>query len=386
MFVHQSQLRHLCTPEQYYSAASHRAETESIFLPAWHLVATTNELTKPGDFVSLELLGRPILIRNMDGVLCAFLNVCAHRHARLTDLPCGNSPQLRCQYHGWEYDQRGRTAKIPDAQAFRPFDRENAQLRKLRVATCGQLVFVSFATEGPSLEDFIGPLFPRWNKGFDGDEFRLASAWGQDFPCNWKVVLENSLESYHIPCVHPKTFGDMPLEKKCWHILEPGFTTFRTQIDDTWINRQQNWAARRLGSENSGEYEHHCLHPHMTVARLDIHWIAMVVYPTSPTTCHYRNWTFTLHGKRRGPLAKLLAFGLQRVVTHVAKRVFAEDGAIYSAVQKGLEASPHPGVIGTREERIYVFQKYVTDALANHRADVNGCQDSPCTVESQTGP
>src|SRR5262249_34690805 len=75
----------------------------------------------------------------------------------------------------------------------------------------------------------------------------------------------------------------------------------------------------------------------------------------------YRCILFTLRGPRRGPLAWVLYRFLRWFSTLIARQVFAEDGSIYGAVQRGLEASPHRGVIGTREERIYYFQKYVLE-------------------------
>src|SRR5581483_5810076 len=106
--------------EHYLSAEHHRREVEHLFRPAWHPVGTVHDLARPGDFLTFDLFGTPILLRNMDGELCCFLNVCPHRHARLTDLKKGSSPRLRCQFHGWEYDRNGRTGKIPDAPSFRP--------------------------------------------------------------------------------------------------------------------------------------------------------------------------------------------------------------------------------------------------------------------------
>src|SRR5262249_11938435 len=153
--------------------------------------------------------GHPILLRNMDGELCCFLNVCPHRHSRLTNQERGHSERLRCQYHGWEYSRDGRTGTIPDAQSFRPWDRQNSCLRKFRVQTWGEVVFVCLADEGPSLMEFLAPLPADLGRAFESP-FRFAATWYADFPCNWKVVLENSLESYHIPQIHPKTFKEYP--------------------------------------------------------------------------------------------------------------------------------------------------------------------------------
>lgn len=360
MFTHQTHLRHLLRPDHYTSEEQHRAEQRHLFRPAWHPVATVGELARPGDFLTLDLLDTPILLRNFDGELRAFLNVCPHRHSRLTDKPRGRTERLRCQYHGWEFTRDGRTGQIPDARAFRPWDRENSCLRPFRVETCGELVFVNLGDDGVSLRDWLGPLWDRWEPGFGG-AYRHAATWEADFPCNWKVVLENSLESYHIPQVHPKTFKDYPPEADCWHELDPTFTTFRTVVPADYAGRWQARLVRWLGEPVTMDYWHHARHPHVTFSSLDVHRMVMCVFPTGPTTCRYRSIMFTLRGRRRNPFTWAVSRFLRPIAVAVGKKVFAEDGSIYGAVQRGLNASPHAGVIGTREERIYVFQKYVLD-------------------------
>lgn len=372
MFIHKNQLRQQLRADRYVSDEQYRAELRHLFEPTWHLVATTDVLARPGDFVSFELLGRPLLVRNMDGEIRAFLNVCPHRHSRLTSEARGHSARLRCQYHGWEYNAEGRTGKIPDAQSFRPFDRENSCLKRFRVATCGALVFVSLADAGLTLEEYLGPLHPHWLASFSRP-FRLAGWWEEEFACNWKVVVENSLESYHIPCVHPNTFRRYPREENCSHVLDERYTTFQTKHRRTWKKRARSWVVRRLGGQITPGYEHQNVHPHLTLSSLDVSRLAMVVYPLSATTCRYRMYAFSLAG-RRGLLAPVLSRVLRGIVVRVARRVFAEDGSIYEAVQQGLAASPHPGVIGTREERIYAFQQFInrTCGLPDLAAEADG--------------
>jgi phenylpropionate dioxygenase-like ring-hydroxylating dioxygenase large terminal subunit len=359
VFTNQHHLEHLLRPDQYASEGQYRAELRHVFAPAWHPVATVRDLARPGDFLTLDLLETPLLLRNFDGELRAFLNVCPHRHSKLTDKPRGNTERLRCQYHGWEYNADGRTGKIPDAKAFRPWDRENSCLKAFRVETCGEVVFVNFGDTGASLRDWLGPLWDRWAPGFGGD-YRYALTWEADFPCNWKVVLENSLESYHIPLVHPKTFKEYSAEENSWHELEPEFTTYKTKVPDDWVNWQIAWLVRRLGVPVTGEYWHHVKHPHVTFNSLDVHRMIQCVFPTSPTTCRYRSIVYTLRGPRRNPLAWAMYRMLRPLVVMVAKKIFREDAVIYGGVQQGMTASPHRGVIGTREERIFVFQEWVS--------------------------
>ena len=362
MFTHQHHLRHLLLPEHYTSESQYRAELRHLFHPAWHPLATVGQLSKPGDFLTFHLLETPILLRNMDGELRAFLNICPHRHSQLCAEPCGNTEHLRCRYHGWEFNADGRTGKIPDAKAFRPWDRDHSCLRRFQVHTCGELVFVNLSDNPVSLRECIGPLWEPWQDF--GGAYRHAATWEKEFPCNWKVVLENSLESYHIPQVHPKTFKVLPQEEVAWHELNEQFTTFRTTPPRELGTRIQDWYTRRLGETVSNEYWHRVLHPHATGSALDSFRMMQCVFPTGPQTCLYRSILFTLRGHRRNPLAWMCYRSLRLVARLVAKKVFAEDASIYEGVQRGLASSPHRGVIGTREERLYYFQKYVLDRTA----------------------
>ena len=357
MFTNQTHLRHLLRPDQYTSSEQYRLELRHLFLPAWHPVAARGELARPGDFLTLELLETPILLRNFDGRIRAFLNVCPHRHSKLTDKPQGNMEQLRCQYHGWEFNAEGRTGKIPDAKAFRPWDRENSCLRSFRVEMCGDVVFVNLGDNAVSLREWLGPVWEPWSS--TGGIYQFAGFWEADFPCNWKVVLENSLESYHIPQVHPKTFKDMSPEEVSWHELTETFSSYKTIPPRDLAARGMDWIVRRLGGQVTGEYWHRVRHPHITGSSLDVFRMIQCVFPTGPRTCRYRSHFFTLRGSNRGPFAWALARMLRVFARKVAIQVYHEDATIYEGVQRGMEASPHRGVIGTREERIYHFQDYV---------------------------
>jgi phenylpropionate dioxygenase-like ring-hydroxylating dioxygenase large terminal subunit len=365
MFTNQHHLRHLLRPDQYYSDEQYRTELRHLFRPAWHPLAAKQELARPGDFLTFDLLETPILLRNFDGQLRAFLNVCPHRHSRLTDKPRGNTERLRCQYHGWEYNADGHTGRIPDARAFRPWDRENSCLRQFRVDTCGDVVFVNLSDDGPSLREWLDPVWDIWQT--HGGIYRYAATWEQDFPCNWKVVLENSLESYHIPQVHPKTFKEYSEESNSWHELTDRFTSYKTVPPYDLAGYMMDWITRRLGQPVTHEYWHRVLHPHITTNCLDVHRMTQCVFPTGPRTCRYRTILFTLRGSRRGPVSWMLYKVLRMLTRRIARQIIGEDGTIYEGVQKGMEASPHCGVIGTREERIYHFQEYVIRSCAGPR-------------------
>lgn len=222
---------------------------------------------------------------------------------------------------------------------------------------CGDLIFINLSENAVPLRDWLDPVWEPWSS-YEG-AYRHAATWEQEFPCNWKVVLENSLESYHIPEVHPRTFKGFPAEQNAWHELTERFSSFKTIPPRDFAGRAMEWLVRRLGQPVTGEYWHRVLHPHATGSSLDVFRMMQCVFPTGPRSCRYRCIFFTLCGVRRSVFAWTYYRFLRWISTMVAYKVFREDASIYRGVQRGMEASPHPGVIGTREERIHVFQEYV---------------------------
>jgi phenylpropionate dioxygenase-like ring-hydroxylating dioxygenase large terminal subunit len=357
MFINQNRLEHLLKPAQYFSAEQHQLELERLFLPSWHLLASKADLPKNGDFLTIELFGQPLILRNFDGDYRAFINVCAHRHCLLTHKPRGNDPRFVCQYHGWEYNKEGRTGRIPDARCFRPWDRENAHLKTVRTELCGDLIFICLEKDGPSLADHLGPYFGRFAQSF-ASPYRQAWTSDETSPANWKVFIENSLESYHVPVVHQKTFGTLPPESACEHTLTDRHTWYRTASESLGF---LGWCAKRFGLPETRTYEHHNIHPNLNFSCLDGVQLLMAVFPTSPTTCRHRVCLFTVRGENPSWLGEVFGWLMAQVAILYVRQVNKEDTALYPDIQRGLEASTFRGVIGTREERVYAFQKYVVD-------------------------
>jgi phenylpropionate dioxygenase-like ring-hydroxylating dioxygenase large terminal subunit len=369
MFVHQERLEHRLRPEHYRAPEHYHKEIERLFLPTWRLAGCRADLPRDGDFRTLEICGYPILLRNFSGEIHAFLNVCAHRHCRLTGEACGNSPTLKCQYHGWEYDASGHTRKIPDARCFRPWDRENAHLQKFRTAICGELVFLSLAEEGPSLRDYLGRFHEEIELHFSGPWRRIHS-YGYEVAANWKTLVENTLESYHLPEVHGASFANIyPSEEGQTHELNESFTALWFDMTEApRINDHQRRLVRFLGGKPTDLYIHRHFHPGLVVITSDLNAFAVDYLPRGPDRTEVRHFIYAFHGHRRGPLAALARWGLNWFSRRSYCRLAQEDAAIACEQQKGIEHSPFPGVIGTREERLYVFQEYVLDSTPDNTA------------------
>ena len=173
-------------------------------------IGRTDQVAEPGTYFTADLAGEPLaIVRDGDGVLRAFYNVCRHRAAQVINEPCGQVSKLRCRYHGWTYDLTGRLRGTPEFDGVADFCKEEQGLTPLAVDTWGPLVFV----HAPPLDriqplaEFLAPLPER----FPESELRALHFAGRreyDVACNWKVYVDNYLDGgYHVLSIHPGLAG-----------------------------------------------------------------------------------------------------------------------------------------------------------------------------------
>ncbi|MBM4023433.1 MAG: aromatic ring-hydroxylating dioxygenase subunit alpha [Planctomycetes bacterium] len=362
MFVHKEQLEYALRPEDYASPEAHHAEIDSLFLRTWHPVCLAGDLPQVGDFLTIELAGQPLLLRHTAEGLRGYLNICSHRHCLLTDARRGHAAGITCQYHGWEYGTDGRVSKVPDGGCFKPFDRENARLETVPVATCGQLVFVRLAAEGPTLAEHLGGWTDRVARSFSSP-YRCNWRYEAEFACNWKIPVENTVETYHLPSVHPTTLGGFGMipEQAQKHYLENRSTTliFNMGRETPLMKRQRRVVSWLGGGTDTAEYVHHHVFPNLVFTFADLYTYCQVYLPVGPTTSVTRSWMFSLDGTRSNPFARVMARLVARHGVRANAAIQREDATVFAAVQRGLAATPFRGCLGTREERIWCFHRHV---------------------------
>jgi phenylpropionate dioxygenase-like ring-hydroxylating dioxygenase large terminal subunit len=367
VYQHSTRLPHVLSPGDYCSAEQYECEVRRVFVGAWHVVGTKADLAQPGSFVTVDLFGHPVQVRNFDGEIHALANTCVHRHALISSEPQGCSTTMRCQYHGWEYDRTGSTRKIPQARCFAPFDRAADKLTEYRVAFAGQLVFVSLVANGPSLEACLGELYPLVSERF-GDSWRQSMSWSPDYPVNWKIPVENSIEAYHVAAVHPRTFKTDPGEARTQHRLESRFTWFDTHLPfaahsrlDAFVQRVERSFVRAMGATPTDEYRQVHAFPNLLFSFTDTLSLCHAVVPTSPTTSRAVVRQFSRFADAPRAWQRVTSAAWGKLTAAATRQILNEDIALYPALQRGLAASRNPGILGRCEERIYAFQRWLAD-------------------------
>ena len=370
MFVSNTRLPHLLTPDRYYAEEAYCEEVEGALKASWHVVATTAELSVPGAFVTTNLFGTPVQVRNFDGELSALSNVCAHRHALLSSARSGRSASMQCQYHGWEYQKDGSTGRIPQPKNFVPFDQPRPCLPRYAVEKVGQLVFVNLSAQPVPIQSFLGEDFYQLLSERFSEQWTLSLKWNPDYAVNWKIPLENSLEAYHVPNVHPHTFREDPGELKSEHVLLAHRTAFGTMLPfsphsrlDAMFQNCGGRLAKWLGHEVTNRYWQHHVFPNLLFSFTDAISLCNCILPTGATTCSATVRQFgrlASNGKRvmRNRVAKLWA----KLNALITKQILVEDLGIFESIQAGMRASQQPGVLGRCEERIHRFQAFLQNS------------------------
>lgn len=368
MFNSQSALPPRLKPAAYFVETAHDLEVSRLFHDAWHLVGSTHGLSQCGRFQTTEILGHPILCWHRDGEIHSFLNVCVHRSAPLATEPSGQMEMLRCQAHGWQYGKDGRGRRIDDTSGGIPSETDRPRLTKLATDTCGGLVFVSLSEQPPPLQDWLGVEgHARCLDLFGGERLNNLSL-DLVVQGNWKLAVENALESYHVDTVHANTFGHAPPAESCTHRMYENGTAFAT-VEPPPASAGQRFELlmhRLIGFEHRELFEHAIYYPNVMVGRTKIYAWVMTSTPMSATTSRLRYLMFSRVPPGRRPVAWAALHLMNQAAGAYARRVIMEDVAIMPAVQRGLSSASRPpaGLISRREERVFHFQDHVATRCA----------------------
>lgn len=178
-------------------------ERQTVFSRSWQMVARAEQVAQPGQYVTAEVGGEPIVVvRGQDSKLRAFFNVCRHHAAAVMTAPCGTAQRLQCPYHGWTYGLDGSLKGVPDFDGVKNFDRANNGLMPVNVDVWEKFVFVHLDPDPPALEDFLGDMVKQF-KPLRLDQLHFAGRREWIIDCNWKVFVDNYLDGgYHVPYLH----------------------------------------------------------------------------------------------------------------------------------------------------------------------------------------
>jgi choline monooxygenase len=345
-------------------------ELDGLFQRTWQYAGHVADLRDAGSYTTAVAGDQPVLVlRGDDGELRAFRNVCRHRGSQLLTGSGRCKKAIRCRYHGWTYDATdGRLLGVPEHRNYAALDKSTLGLHPVRIETLAGLVFVNLHPEAPSLAEQTDGLAERLTPYDIASLERFSSGGGSDQPANWKIVVENYLEGYHVPIAHP---GLMRLYDYKRYTLETheGWAWFeaplREQPSGNRLERLYQRLTRPmpgLGPEHSGSWRYAFVYPNTAI---DLYPDQVNVWQITPDGVDRARdvWACFRH-PRSGPLTRIA----QRANNRVNSIVLDEDIDLVAAVQSGVRSRGYePGPLSAREAAVGWFAQKVREDLVDPR-------------------
>ncbi|MGH6622505.1 MAG: aromatic ring-hydroxylating oxygenase subunit alpha [Burkholderiaceae bacterium] len=338
-------------PECYVDPGFEVRERSDIFARSWQLVAHASQLGAAGDHVVAEIAGVPlVVVRGSDGILRALHNVCRHRAGPVALCDGRGARSLTCKYHGWSYELDGQLRGAPDMRDVPGFEISAIQLPQASVAEWQGLVFAALEASAP-FESIVAGIDTRLEAGATANRlfgYVRASRVSYEIDCNWKVYVDNFLEGYHLPVVHPALNRLL------------NYRQYRTELAP-WHSLQWSPLEQAQGPYGAGEALYYWLFPNTMLNVLPGRLQTNRVLPLGPQRCRV---DFDYYYPADAPPA---AADSDRVF---ADEVQAEDTAICEAVQRGLASGSY--VAGrlnpTRESGVWHFHELLRAAFRSTSA------------------
>ena len=197
-------------PRAYFAPDLYEREMRELLPACWILVADIDQLADRGDYVTEQIGDESVIvIRGQDGAIHAYANVCPHRASTLLDGEgsCGRS--ITCPYHGWSWNLDGSLLGVPLRDGLdREIDTADYSLVELRLDTWERWVFVNIDGQAPPLRQYLEDI-PALLAPYHITGTQRGAAIDDTIAVNWKVFIDNSVDDYHLPIVHPQSLMPM---------------------------------------------------------------------------------------------------------------------------------------------------------------------------------
>lgn len=343
----------------YASEEVLQLEKQNLFMKEWLCVARVEEVENPGDYFSTRIIGEPVLVvRNAQGEVNAFANVCLHRGVEVAS-GAGNTKHFTCPYHAWTYDLDGRLTSASFMRESKDFDPKSCRLKTIHTAVWAGWVFINFSADpvpfATAASEFMSDV-----DLLKMENLRLGTKITLDLPTNWKFVVENLMDVYHVRTLHYNSFGKHrgPPENYPFHLRKNGGTCTRYEarpMTPDGASLFGKMPALEAEPENFAISAHFA--PNMQViARIDnVH--PLVMWPVTATTS--RTYVYNLYPKewfdQPGFEEKI------KVYDEYMRFVLAEDVTMMNSLQNGVTAANFvPGRFSVLEKGIHhVLNDYI---------------------------
>lgn len=211
--------------DRYLSSDYLEKEWQFVWKKNWLLAGLLSDVENTGDYFVFDLGREQILVtKTSTGNIQGFYNVCQHRGNRLMTSERGHAANFRCAYHAWTYDLDGQLKVIPFKERFLDgVPVQDLALKKVRTATWNGFVFVCLSDEPPELLEVLGPI-AEILAPYRFDKMTLTEDQTVHMNCNWKAIVDNFSELYHVDFLHPQHKRMVDCCNDTVHLFENGHT------------------------------------------------------------------------------------------------------------------------------------------------------------------
>ena len=330
-------------------------ECNTVLSNGWLFIGFVHELSKSGDVLPIFIAGKPILlVKNENNKITAFHNVCSHRCLKLVSKKKNVGKHIRCPYHSWSYDLEGNLKSAPHIGGInqhkpKGFNFKNHGLKPIRIHIWHDWIFINLNGKAKKFEEYAKPLFSKF-KDIDFDKLKYAVTL--DFGkinTNWKFLIENFIEPYHVQFVH-KTTTNQPLKD---HYTIVDGVCYGSGVD---VKQEDNKNANALSVSS----KYLSLFPNFIIGTYYPNQIGVYLnIPISPSVTSQKRIIYTTNGKvmtkEESDLAKKIWWSVHKEDHEICERL--QEGRASPASNEGGLLSPY------WEKGVKAFQKLIIQEI-----------------------
>jgi choline monooxygenase len=330
-------------------------ERERVFAHTWQLVGRVDLVHEHGLYFTAYVGNDSVVVLRDRELLRGFHNVCLHRAGPVAS-GCGKRNTLQCRYHGWTYNLDGSLRHAPEMQGVERWSPEDMHLAPVQVDRWGPLVFVNLDGKAPPLIEVLEDI-PRRVAPFRCEAMRWVLRKEWEIACNWKVYVDNYLEGYHIPIVHPGLMKEID------------YARYETETSGFWslqhspIKRRDGARLRSDPTQPDSDAQFYWVYPNLMLNVYPDNFSTNLIVPLSPRrTLTVFEWFF------REPRSPAVQETVRQTIDF-SDEIQREDIGICEAVQKGLESRTYDvGRFSVRRESgVHHFHRLYASALDGGR-------------------
>ena len=348
-----------------------RLELERVIRPSWQIACHVNSIPKPGHFVTVDIGPESLVVlRDKEQRVRAYHNVCRHRGARILDGVGRCGATITCPYHGWSYNYDGQLVGTPSRESFPNFDRAEHGLKPVRVEVLLGFAFVCLSGDPPPLATTWAPFLEELAPYRFEQMLPLAPITETEWDVDWKIAMDNYLESYHVPIGHPglaRMFTPDYEDQKHAPGVARGISWVKPQPSSRWSERYYQRLLEPTLQQQLPEQQRRCWRFYSMLPNLGIDVFPeqmdfFQVLPRGPGKCTIRSGLFGLPDERRDMrVLRILGARVNRDVNN-------EDLWLCRRVQRGLASSSYtPGPLSRLERHMHEYHELLRGRIPEAR-------------------